>query len=481
VDQDSAQTPDPFGDFQTPTGLASQIWRAIDLKGVDLCVEPTVGRGAFLATVPAAARQIPWVAFDISQPYVEISRHTAESLGLTAQIEVANAFELTTSQIGRGAAEKTVLAVGNPPWVTNADQASGAKLNLPVKHNRFGLRGLDALTGKANFDIAEAVLLTLMAALRNAAEVRLAFLLKRSVAMKMARNLLGAEGTAHASFTRIDAHHWFGVSVEAGLFCVTYHPKGKDTTYTINLSPRLGAKPNATAGLVDGRFVEDLASYETARSAEATGNSGLAWRQGIKHDLSRVLELKRSPSGVIVNGLGENVDVEEDILHPFYKSSDIASDRDPTRLFPLYQNDLSGPLPDLDSRWPKLAAYLDRHRDKFCGRKSTIYSNKPAFMLFGVGTYSLAPFKVVISGFYKTPVFRVLGPSPGGLPPLVDDTCYLLPFEGSDDAHACADYLNGEAVQALLGSLADRTAKRPYTKELLSRIAAPEKLVLAAA
>jgi hypothetical protein len=474
VDKGSDQTPDPFGDFQTPTDLASLIWRDIDLTAVDLCVEPTVGCGAFLATMPAAARRIPWVAFDINQSYVEECRGVAKSLDLPARIEVANAFELTAMQIGGEVAGRTVLAVGNPPWVTNAAQGAAGP-NLPVKHNRFGLRGLDALTGKANFDIAEAVLLTLMATLEDAAEVRLAFLLKRSVAMKMARHLLGAPGTTCISFTRIDAHKWFGASVEAGLFHVTYRPKGKDTTYTVNLSPRLGAKPNVTAGLVDGRFVENLAIYETARSVEANGDPGLAWRQGLKHDLSRVLELKRSSSGAIVNGLGESVDVEQDVLRRFYKSSDIASGRDASRLFPLYQHDLSGPLPNLENLWPKLAAYLDRHRDKFCARRSTIYANKPDFMLFGVGAYSLAPFKVVISGFYKTPVFRVLGPDPDGHPPLVDDTCYLLPFQDSEEAQACADYLNGETVQTLLRSLADRTAKRPYTKDLLSRIAAAER------
>jgi hypothetical protein len=94
-------------------------------------------------------------------------------------------------------------------------------------------------------------------------------------------------------------------------------------------------------------------------------------------------------------------------------------------------------------------------------------------MLFGVGPYTLAPYKVAISGFYKEPRFSVLGPDELGHPPLMDDTCYMLPFESREEAEMMASYLNGEQVQAFVGSIVDRTAKRPYTKDILARIAAP--------
>jgi hypothetical protein len=44
-------------------------------------------------------------------------------------------------------------------------------------------------------------------------------------------------------------------------------------------------------------------------------------------------------------------------------------------------------------------------------------------MLFGVGPYTLAPFKVAVSGFYKRPCFTLLCPDEHGRPPIVDDTC----------------------------------------------------------
>lgn len=158
----------------------------------------------------------------------------------------------------------------------------------------------------------------------------------------------------------------------------------------------------------------------------------------------------------------------------FFKSSDIASGRPSRRRFPLYQHDLSGPLLDLPRRWPKLASYLRRHHKRFAARGSSIYRGKPDFMLFGIGSYTLAPFKVAISGFYKEPRFTLLRPDDAGRPPLVDDTCYILPFDKRYDAEVMVEYLNSTRVQDFLLSVADITAKRPYTKEVLGRIASPE-------
>ena len=166
---------------------------ALDLHGVDVVVEPTVGLGAFISTAPDAARSVPWVAFDINPAYAQASRQVAEAMGVAARVEVGDAFRLAAADVPE-VAGRSVLAIGNPPWITNAAQAQLTVANLPAKRNLFGLRGLDAMTGKANFDVAEAVLLALMAALREAAEMRLAFLLKRSVAMKLARDSARSAG-----------------------------------------------------------------------------------------------------------------------------------------------------------------------------------------------------------------------------------------------------------------------------------------------
>lgn len=464
---------DPYGDFQTPRPLAEQVWQTVEIGGVDLVVEPTVGIGAFLATAPKALRQVPWRAFDINKDYVAQSRTIAQDFAVLPRIDRGDAFELLPADFPR-LEGRTVLAVGNPPWITSAGQSGLRRTNLPAKVNRFGLRGLDALTGKSNFDIAEAILLQIISSLRGAREIRMAFLVKRSVALKMARDLLGVPGLLDASFRKVDAKKWFAASVEAGLLQLRFVPAESRATSTISLAPDLNQAPTGEAGVVDGRFVFDVPTYSHCRGIEAAAGGRLVWRQGIKHDAARVLELAVDEDGCVVNGLGEQVEVEEEVLHPLFKSSDLAASRPARHLFPLYQHNLAGPLDHLEAQWPKLSAYLRTHRDLLAARGSSIYRGKPDYMLFGVGDYTLAPWKVAISGFYKIPRFAVLGPDRAGRAPLVDDTCYLLPFRTEHAARLAADYLNGSEVRSFLAAIADITAKRPYTKEVLGRIANPD-------
>jgi hypothetical protein len=153
---------------------------------------------------------------DLDTEHVERARAVASCRGFEdARIEQADAFDLSAEFLADLSPEQPLLAIGNPPWVTSAGQGRFAVQNLPKKSNsEFGLAGLDAMTGKANFDIAEAVLLRLLDALAAFRDVRIAFLVKRSVAMKLARKLLGS--ATELSFARIDAAAQFGVSVDAG-------------------------------------------------------------------------------------------------------------------------------------------------------------------------------------------------------------------------------------------------------------------------
>lgn len=463
-----------LGDFQTPVELAELVWSAVDVAGVTAIVEPTVGVGNFIEAAPAGAVGPHWYAFDINDGYVGAAQAAAEKRQVRASIRVKSAFDLEQSDFPGVTEGSVVLLVGNPPWVTNADQGGAGATNLPTKANRFRLAGLAAMTGKANFDIAEAILLAALAALRNASEVRVALLMKRSVALKIAQDVMRQGGVTNLAFSKIDAKRWFGASVDAGLLQMTWHADSSESAQTIRLCRGIcDLRPPVRAGIVGGQFVHRFDRYDRVRHVEAGSvDEALPWRQGVKHDASRLLELRMSDSG-IVNGLDELVDVEDDVLCPLYKSSDLANGRDASRLFPLYQFDLAGPAGDLGRRWPKLEAYLRRHRAQLDARRSRIYSGRPPFMLFGVGPYTTAPYKIAVSGLYKTPRFTVLGPSAAGAPPLVDDTCNLLPFDTRSEAEEVAAYLNSPDVSAFLDAVVDPAAKRPYTVEALRRIRDP--------
>jgi hypothetical protein len=82
-----------------------------------------------------------------------------------------------------GVAER-LLVLGNFPWVTNSQQGTIGSDNLPKKNNFQSHIGLDALTGKSNFDISEWMLIHAMQWLQNR-DATLAMLCKTSVARKL--------------------------------------------------------------------------------------------------------------------------------------------------------------------------------------------------------------------------------------------------------------------------------------------------------
>ena len=71
---------------------------------------------------------------------------------------------------------------------------------------------------------------------------------------------------------------------------------------------------------VQNNFVSDIGNYQY--SNEVDGNSPFEWRQGIKHDCSSIMELDRV-NGYFVNGLQQEIVLEEDLVYGVLKSSDL--------------------------------------------------------------------------------------------------------------------------------------------------------------
>jgi hypothetical protein len=120
-------------------------------------------------------------------------------------------------------------------------------------------------------------------------------------------------------------------------------------------------------------------------------------------------------------------------------------------------------------RVPRAWRYLSLHRALFDARKSSIYERQPPFAIFGVGSYSFAPWKVAISGLYKRSTFTVVGPHEGR-PVVLDDTCYFLAFDDEPQARRAASALRSTAATDFLGARIFWDAKRPITKGILQTL-----------
>jgi hypothetical protein len=200
------------------------------------------------------------------------------------------------------------------------------------------------------------------------------------------------------------------------------------------------------------------------------GGEYYKWRSGVKHDCAKVMELSRV-NGKFKNGFGEVWELENEFLYPLFKSSDVVKDHvsSPTRWIIMTQKKVNDDTGIIQEQAPKTWNYLLQHASQLDKRKSSIYKGKPRFSIFGVGEYTFTPWKVAISGLYKTIHFTVIPPfkqKPG----IVDDTCYLIPCNTQAEAHLLVDLLNSDIAREFLNSLIFWDAKRPITVDILRRL-----------
>ena len=455
-----------YGDFQTPPELAAQVCARLRLMGIkpSAILEPTCGRGAFLrAAVEAFPDVKNIIGVEINAQYVAEARGVC---GDRAQVEQGDFFRTDWPRIlGRGVGNWLVL--GNPPWVTNAELGLLNSTNLPTKSNVQGHRGLDALTGKANFDISEWMVQQQVGWLKER-HGWIAMLMKTAVARKILRQTWKrGEPVGRAAIFAVDAMHHFGAAVHACLLVLPV--QAGQPSRSCDVFDRLeDLEPTGTVGYHDGVLIADMDAFMARRHLLGC-NGDHIWRSGIKHDCAKVMDLTRSRSG-LVNGLGEVVEVEDTCLFPMLKSSDVAKGKPcSNRMMIVPQKGIGEDTCHIQRTAPRTWAYLCAHGEQLDGRRSVIYRGKPRFSVFGVGDYTFAPWKVAVSGFYQVPRFVKVGPT-GGKPVVFDDTVYFLPCRSQDEADFVHGLVQSRPYSQLLHSMIFAAEKRPVTAEVLRRI-----------
>lgn len=464
-----------WGDFQTPPQLARQVCAYLVASGISprVIIEPTYGAGNFILAALDAFPEVELIyGVEIQEKYAWRLKMALLARSLRAQRSVAeielHRDDIFTHQFSERVRQaQDILIIGNPPWVTNAELGSLEAHNLPAKRNIKALKGLDAVTGKGNFDLGEYVILKMLELFSNQRGA-LAMLCKNAVI----RNIVAALPRQRFKVSdiralTIDAGKSFGAAVDASLLVMTLGAASTAVTCQVaNLDHPEHAQQ--TFGWVNGKFVSDLAGYASLSDLE--GVSPLVWRQGIKHDCARVMELTER-NGAWVNGDGEVVQVEASHVYDLLKSSDLRTfaARPARRKVIITQHTLSEDTTQLQRSAPLLWTYLTQHRAAFERRQSSIYRARPPFSIFGIGDYAFSPYKVAISGLYKDACFSLVCPNEDR-PVLLDDTCYFLGFERYREALFTASLLNSPLIAQFLKAVVFLDAKRPYTKDVLMRI-----------
>jgi len=466
-----------YGDFQTNIELAEKVILHLVSKNAspEIVVEPTCGKGNFIIASLEHFENIKNIfGIEIHKPYVWETKfniinyflENADQKKPDIKIIHCNVFDYNFKLIAKDYSTKKILIIGNPPWVTNSKLGSLNSLNLPKKTNFKNHSGLDAMTGKGNFDIAENIAITMIETFQNLSGYLL-LLVKNSVI----KNIVFDQKKNHyriASIEKqcIDSKKEFNVSVEASLFY------GK-----LNSNPAFDCEEfdfydNNVAcqkfGWLGHKYVSNIDAYLHAKAID--GKCPFEWRQGLKHDCSAIMELDRE-NDYFVNALNEEIELEDDLVYGFLKSSDLKNTViKQTRKFTIVtQKKVGQDTKYIKSKFPKTHQYLTAHQSNFDGRKSSIYINKPPFSIFGIGDYSFKPYKVAISGMYKTFHFTLIMPQENK-PVMLDDTCYLLGFDNLAFAVYTLILLNSDITMQFLKSITFADAKRTFTKDVLMRI-----------
>lgn len=453
-----------YGDYQTPECFSAAVCRYLrDKKGINptVIIEPTCGLGSFIkSSLIFDATEI--IGIEINAEYCKECEQSIQDL----RVRIINAdfFSFDLSDLIKE--KNQLLVVGNPPWVNNTTLSKLDSENLPEKTNFKGLKGIEALTGASNFDICEYMILQIIASLKNA-DATIAMLCKTSVA----RNVFAELERTQTKFKsceilEFDAKKVFGISAGACLLVVELSKNGEFTNVC-----KLGSFDEPDNNKTTFRIVNGRVHKEEVNGApDFSGECCFEWRQGIKHDCSKVMELSRK-DGLLINGQGEIADIEEEYVFPLVKSSMFKTPiiNDFKKYVAVTQRKLGEDTAQLKRTAPKMWAYLTAHNEQFESRKSSIYKNAPPYSMFGIGDYSFAQYKVGVSGFYKKPLFSLLA-SDDGKAVMTDDTSYFLCFPTYDTAYTAMLILNSEKVRQYLMSVAFLDAKRPFTKKLLKQL-----------
>ena len=447
------------GDFQTPVLLTNEICQMAAEFGwkPKTIFEPTCGEGNFITSAVKYFGEVEKIlGVDINLDYVN---HCRERFARIEAVDArqGNFFGFKWDEIA-AVATQPILFLGNPPWVTNAFLMRENSDNLPGKNNIDGLKGIDAITGKSNFDISEWMIRRYCEIAKNK-HFYLSVLCKTSVARKILLWMYSGDWPVqNAKLYSIDAKKYFGVTVDASILFLESRIEAEKYFFFYPSKE----KPEKLF-YRDGKFFREESTIRRISS-----NTEKRWRSGIKHDCANVLVLKKLRNGY-ENQLNENVQIEEELIYPFMKSSDVFNQRSPSHWLILTQKAVGEETKSLETCFPKAWRYLLEHEIFFTKRKSRIYHNKPRFSIFGIGDYSLKPWKLAISAMYKKLRFVKLGPI-DGKPILLDDTCYFIGFDSEHELDYSYQYFTSEEVTKIILSQVFWDEMRPITAKMLNSI-----------
>lgn len=385
--------------------------------------------------------------------------------------------------------------VGNPPWV--------AWDNLPAEYRRatkplwqryglFSLSGSEARHGGAKKDLSMLMIYRsadrfLQRGGRLAMVVTQTLLQSKGAGDGFRRFRLGPEGEP-LKVLRVDDMVALRPFQDAANFTSTILlEKGAATQYPV---PYVKWSPGAEG---DGGFARRTYRAEPIE-AQRPGSPWFLRPEGLKAELTRLVGpsdyvahlgansggangvywveiLGGAADGVRVRNLAEKSQqglatveqvVEPDLLFPLVRWADVGRYRaSPSAHVLLVQDVVTRTGIDralMRREWPQTYAYLERFERVLSSRAAyrQYQQSKAFYSMYNVGTYTVAPIKVVWRRMDRRINAAVLeqadDPLLGRRPVVPQETCVLIAAESAAEAHYVCAVLNSSVVDFLVGS-----------------------------
>ena len=455
-----------YGDYQTPLDFCEKVINVIKEQiNPDIVFEPTFGLGHFLISAFNCFKKAKiLIGNEINKEYYQefLNKYNMHKFLLFNEDIFKFDHKKIIKKINKN---EKLLIIGNPPWVTNSQLMSNSMKNLPKKSNIKKLKGFDSKTGASNFDICEYIIINL---LNNYSKknTTLAMLCKTNVATNIIKCVKNYDfRLKDTKMYLFNAKKIFNANCEACLFVTTLDDIGEEYAKVYDLE-----EPNKELyefGWKNNKFVSNFNKL----LYDIDGEFYTEWRQGVKHDCSKIMELRKVKNNIYINKLQEKFEIEDKYVYKLLKSSDLKNNviTDSDKYVIITQKIVKQDTEHIAIDAPKTWQYLLNHKELFEKRKSSIYENSPVFSIFGIGDYSFYKYKVAISGFYKDPNFVFID-SCCDKAIMLDDTCYFIGFNDKKEAYISMILLNSDIVKNFLSNIAFLDKKRPYTKDILMRI-----------
>ncbi|MBQ9026716.1 MAG: hypothetical protein IJ104_10165 [Methanobrevibacter sp.] len=440
--------------YQTPIYITDEICGYLknDLKiNPEVIIEPFCRIGNFLKSASDTFPESKLIGIDIDKKNLNEVDSTIPNITLINE----DIFSLKFENINND----SYLILGNPIGVTNSE-LSKISLNQSNFKNKTDF---EALSRNSNIDISEYVILKIINEFKDT-NTTIAFLCKTTISRNVFIELI--ENEIPYSFIKqinFNSHKAFKIDADACLFVIQFggKPLTDKTCAVADIS-------NPSEAIYKFGFKSDKFYSNIDDIPDLEGECQIEWRQGVKHDCAKVMELMYEDKHLI-NKNNEDVNIEDTLVYPLLKGSKLKKPIiTETSMFTIItQKKIKQDTTYIENEAPKTWKYLNDNKDFFDNRKSSIYEKAPDFSIFGIGDYSFKKYKVAISGFYKNPIFSLVYSEKTMM---LDDTCYFLSFDDYDLAYITMLILNSRLVRKFLKNIAFIDSKRPFAKKVLKRV-----------